>query len=47
MTVHTGCAGVTSVRPMTSARTVTRVARSRATRVLAGIPAARRWEATS
>ena len=34
---RTGCAGLTSDRPRTGARTVTRVARGRATRVLAGI----------
>ena len=34
---ETGCAGVSSVRPMTDARTVSRVARARATRVPAGI----------
>ena len=33
----TGCAGVSSVRPMTDARTVSRVARGSATRVPAGI----------
>ena len=34
---HTGCAGVPSARPMTGARTGSRVARIRATRVPAGI----------
>jgi len=36
-TRHVGCAGAPSVRPLTGARTVTRVARGRATRVPAGI----------
>ena len=34
---ETGCAGVPSLHPMTGARTGSRVARVRATRVLAGI----------
>ncbi len=36
-TRRTGCAGLPSVRPLTGARTGSRVARFRATRVLAGI----------